>query len=220
VAIVGESGSGKTTLSRILAGLLAPQSGEVVFQGKELPSSIRSRSPELLQSIQYVFQNPYGSLNPRKSVGEILARPLAQFGMAGRGGSGAIVEKTLDEVGLSADLIDSYPQDLSGGERQRVAIARALVGQPKLLICDEVTSALDVSAQAGIVALLRRLVDDHGLAILFVTHDLALVRSMADRCAVLEKGSIVETGVSATVIDSPSHQYTRELIADTPIVSR
>lgn len=220
VAIVGESGSGKTTLSRVLAGLLEPGRGEVRFEGAALPGRARSRSPELLQSIQYVFQNPYGSLNPRKSVGEILARPVSQFGIAGRDGARPIVEAALEQVGLSRAMVESYPQDLSGGERQRVAIARALVGKPKLLICDEVTSALDVSAQAGIVSLLRELVDESGLAILFVTHDLALVRSMADRCAVLEKGSIVEAGVSAKVIDSPSHEYTRELIDDTPVVSR
>jgi peptide/nickel transport system ATP-binding protein len=218
--VVGESGSGKTTLSRILAGLLAPSSGQVLFEGKPLPSTARSRSPELLKSIQYVFQNPYGSLNPRKSVGKILSLPVAQFGIGSRGEARDIVVAALEEVGLSGDMVDSYPQELSGGERQRVAIARALVGRPKLLICDEVTSALDVSAQAGIVSLLRRLVDESGLAIIFVTHDLALVRSIADRCAVLEKGSIVETGASSLVIDSPAHRYTRELIADTPVVNR
>lgn len=218
VAIVGESGSGKTTLSRVIAGLLAPGAGRVTFLGKDLPRSTRERSPELLRSIQYVFQNPYGSLNPRKSVGEILARPISQFGIEGDPKS--LVDKALEEVGLSADMADSFPQDLSGGERQRVAIARALVGRPKLLICDEVTSALDVSAQAGIVSLLRQLVDVSGLAILFVTHDLALVRSVADRCAVLERGSMVEAGTSSTVIDAPLHDYTRELIADTPVVAR
>jgi peptide/nickel transport system ATP-binding protein len=163
-----------------------------------------------------VFQNPYGSLNPRRTIGQIVRQPLELFG----GGSGKEIDRRVDEmlerVSLTAAYADQYPDQLSGGERQRVAIARALICDPEVLICDEVTSALDVSVQAAIVELLGQLQRDLGLAMLFVTHNLPLVRSIAQRVAVMSGGRIVELGPVDRVLQDPTDEYTRRLLADTP----
>jgi peptide/nickel transport system ATP-binding protein len=168
------------------------------------------------RSIQYVFQNPYGSLNPRRTVGQIVRQPLELFG----GGSGREIDRRVDEmlerVSLTSAYARQYPDQLSGGERQRVAIARALVCNPEVLVCDEVTSALDVSVQAAIVELLGQLQRDLGLAMLFVTHNLPLVRSIAQRVAVMSMGRIVELGPVDRVLQEPTDDYTRRLLADTP----
>jgi peptide/nickel transport system ATP-binding protein len=216
LALVGESGSGKTTLARSIAGLHHDRSGLISLRGVPLADSARGRTREARQAIQYVFQNPYGSLNPRKTIGQIVRQPLGVFGTATGAEADKRVEEMLDRVSLAASYVDRYPDQLSGGERQRVAIARALVVSPAVLVCDEVTSALDVSVQAAIVELLAELQRELGLAMLFVTHNLPLVRSIAQRVAVMSAGRIVELGPVERVLQSPSDDYTQRLLADTP----
>ena len=214
LALVGESGSGKTTLARSIAGLHRQRTGDILLRGEPLATVARARPSEVRRTIQYVFQNPYGSLNPRRTIGQIVWQPLAQFGDDGDGRRR--IEETLERVSLSASYADRYPDQLSGGERQRVAIARALVCKPSVLVCDEVTSALDVSVQAAIVELLAELQRDLGLSMLFVTHNLPLVRSIAQRVAVMSEGRVVELAGVDSVLQSPSDDYTRRLLSDTP----
>jgi oligopeptide/dipeptide ABC transporter ATP-binding protein len=216
LALVGESGSGKTTLARSVAGLHSDRIGEITLNGKALAKSARDRPREQRRTIQYVFQNPYGSLNPRRTIGHIIRQPLELFGHASGAEIDRKVGEMLDRVSLSASYADRYPEQLSGGERQRVAIARALVCEPSVLVCDEVTSALDVSVQAAIVELLAALQRDLGLAMLFVTHNLPLVRSIAQRVAVMSQGHIIELGDVDQVLGSPKDEYTRRLLSDTP----
>ena len=216
VALVGESGSGKTTLARCIAGLHSDYHGEVALEGKRIPPGTRAREREMRRRMQYIFQSPYSSLNPRKTIGQIVAQPLRLFYELGRREVQSRVAAALDAVSLSPALVDRYPHELSGGERQRVAIARALTAKPSLLICDEITSALDVSVQAAIVDLLAALQREMGLGLLFVTHNLALVRTIADRVAVMSDGRIVELGTVGAVLDSPQADYTKRLLADTP----
>ncbi|MFE4622713.1 ABC transporter ATP-binding protein [Streptomyces mirabilis] len=216
IAVVGQSGSGKSTLSRCIGGLHEEWSGSLAFHGEPLPAGARRRSREMRKAVQYIFQNPYLALNPRMTVGQIIRRPLELFGLARGADATRRVHELLGQVMLSPALHDLRPERLSGGERQRVAIARALACEPELLICDEVTSALDVSVQASIVALLQELRESRGLSMLFVTHNLALVRSLATRVAVLADGRIVEEGATADVLDRPTAEYTRQLLRDTP----
>jgi peptide/nickel transport system ATP-binding protein len=216
VALVGESGSGKSTLSRCIGGLHTDWTGSIRYRGEPLPAAARDRSPAVRKAVQYVFQNPYLSLNPRRSVGDSIRRPLELFGSArGRQARRRVLE-LLDQVSLPASVYDLLPERLSGGERQRVAIARALACEPDVLICDEVTSALDVSVQASVVALLARLRDERGLAMLFVTHNLALARSIASRTVVLKDGRVVEQGPTEQVLANPTADYTAALLRDTP----
>jgi peptide/nickel transport system ATP-binding protein len=216
LAVVGESGSGKTTTARSLAGLHHDWKGSIRLGGKELETSARARSTESRRQIQYIFQNPYGSLNPRKTVGETVGQPLAVFGLAKGRDADKRIGEMLEQVSLSASYARRYPDQLSGGERQRVAIARALISSPSILICDEVTSALDVSVQAAIVELLGRLQRDLGVSMVFVTHNLPLVRSIAQKVIVLADGNIVEYGETAEILANPKQAYTRELIDNTP----
>jgi peptide/nickel transport system ATP-binding protein len=218
VALVGESGSGKSTLSRSIGGLHWEWEGEIELNGAPLARSARNRPTAQRLSIQYVFQNPYSSLHPRRTVGESVARPLR---VAGRSRSEAQtkVHEMLERVSLNAGYASRYPDQLSGGERQRVAIARALVSEPSVLICDEVTSALDVLVQATVVELLVDLQRDLGLSMLFVTHNLPLVRSLAQRVVVLNGGRVVEQGPTAEILSQPAEDYTRRLLADTPSIA-
>jgi len=216
VALVGESGSGKTTLARCIAGLHASYEGEIAFRGAPLAAGSRARTRETRRYIQYVFQSPYSSLNPRKTIEQIIGQPLRLFFDVGGSEARRRMVETLETVQLGASVLDRYPHHLSGGERQRVAIARALVAEPQLLICDEVTSALDVSVQAAIVDLLAELQRELGLGLLFVTHNLALIRTLAQEVAVMSDGRIVERGLVERVLDSPSAEYTRKLLSDTP----
>jgi len=218
VALVGESGSGKSTLSRALVGLVKPSSGSILLKGRRLAASVRDRPREDRVSLQYVFQNPYGSLNPRKSIQQILTQPLRALKSLDNSSAQREAAHALERVGLQTSILSRYPKDLSGGERQRVALAKAIACGPEVLICDEVTSALDVSAQATIVDLLRGLVDELGLALIFVTHNLSLVRSIGNRCVVLNEGRIVESGPSYEVIDHPRDPYTRSLVAANPAI--
>jgi peptide/nickel transport system ATP-binding protein len=216
VAVVGESGSGKTTLARCISGLHGNWTGEISFQGAGLAARARQRPQHVLQRIQYIFQNPYTSLNPRKTIGQIVAQPLAQFldlPFRERSERAAAV---LANVSLGGDFLARYPDQLSGGERQRVAIARALVAEPDLLICDEVTSSLDVSVQAIIVELLRRIQRERQLAMIFITHNLALVRSIAQTAVVLRDGAVVESGPVEQILEHPADPYTVRLIEDVP----
>jgi peptide/nickel transport system ATP-binding protein len=220
VALVGESGSGKSTVARAISGLLPPVAGRLLFDGRLLPGQVARRSPELCRRIQYIFQNPDASLNPRARVGEILARPLALFFRSAGAGARAAVEAALDDVQLDRSHARRFPDELSGGERQRVAIARALVARPDLLICDEILSALDVSVQAGILALLDRLRRERRVAILFIAHDLAVVQAVADRLGVLYRGVLLETGTTESVFRPPYHPYTRLLLSAIPSLER
>jgi peptide/nickel transport system ATP-binding protein len=216
LAVVGESGSGKTTTARSIAGLHRDWTGSIRLGDNELETAARSRSTETRRQIQYIFQNPYGSLNPRKTVGETVGQPLAVFGLAKGREAEDRVGEMLEQVSLSASYANRYPDQLSGGERQRVAIARGLISSPSILVCDEVTSALDVSVQAAIVELLGQLQRDLGLSMVFVTHNLPLVRSIAQKVAVLSEGSIVEYGETAQMLADPQQPYTQQLIANTP----
>jgi peptide/nickel transport system ATP-binding protein len=217
VAVVGESGSGKTTLARCIGGLHTAWEGKITFAGEHLTPGVRKRSLEQLRGVQYVFQNPYASLNPRWSIREIIERPLAHFDRdLSRPARHAAVVEVIEAVSLSREVLSCYPTELSGGERQRVAIARALVVGPSVLVCDEVTSALDVSVQATIVELLRRLQHERGLSLLFITHNLALVRSVAQRVAVVSDGNVVEAGLVEQIMVTPEHPYTVGLMDNVP----
>jgi peptide/nickel transport system ATP-binding protein len=220
VAVVGESGSGKTTLARCVAGLHSSWTGEITFQGTPLAHGARQRGKDVLRRVQYIFQNPYTSLNPRKTVGQIIDQQLEQFsGLSHRDRSARVVA-VLENVSLGPEFLSSYPDQLSGGERQRVAIARALVVEPDLLICDEVTSSLDVSVQAIIVELLRRIQQERDLAMIFITHNLALVRSIAQSTVVLRQGSVAEWGPVEQILEHPADPYTQRLMEDVPKLSQ
>jgi peptide/nickel transport system ATP-binding protein len=216
VAVVGESGSGKTTLARCICGLHSNWTGEITFQGAPLARSARQRGRDVLQRVQYIFQNPYSSLNPRKTVGQILDQQLRQFENLEFRQRSARVRQVLEDVSLGQDFLPRYPDQLSGGERQRVAIARALVVRPDLLICDEVTSSLDVSVQATIVELLRRIQRERELAMIFITHNLALVRTIAQAAVVLQAGSVAESGPVEQILTRPANPYTIRLMEDVP----
>src|SRR5215472_2834561 len=216
VAVVGESGSGKTTLARCIVGLHTNWTGEITFDGARLQAGIRGRSKDTLRRVQYIFQNPYASLNPRKTVGQIVAQPLDELLGLSFSQRSERAARALADVSLSADMLNRYPDQLSGGERQRVAIARALVVEPDLLICDEVTSALDVSVQAVIVEELRRLQRERHLAMIFITHNLALVRCIAQSAVVLCDGAVVESGPVEQILEHPENPYTIRLMADAP----
>ena len=216
VAVVGESGSGKTTLARCIVGLHSNWSGEIFFAGDPLAPGAKKRPKDILRRVQYIFQNPYTSLNPRKTVGQILTQPLEHFFKMD---SRACAERTaavLRDVSLGEDFLGRYPDQLSGGERQRVAIARALIVEPDVLVCDEVTSALDVSVQAVIVELLRQLQQEQHLSMIFITHNLALVRSIAQTAIVLCDGKVVESGTVDQILEHPTDPYTIRLIEDVP----
>ncbi|MEA3152024.1 MAG: peptide/nickel transport system ATP-binding protein ddpF, partial [Gammaproteobacteria bacterium] len=203
VGLVGESGSGKTTLARCIAGLHPEAEGQMTFRDAALPLDARHRTASMRQRVQYIFQNPYGSFNPRRSIGASLAVALGQFGGATRVEQRRKILATLDQVSLPASVVDRYPRELSGGQRQRAAIARALIVDPALLVCDEITSALDVSVQAVITELLCKLQRERGLSLLFVTHNLAVVRGIAQRIFVMQTGRLVEAGDTDDIMRRP-----------------
>jgi peptide/nickel transport system ATP-binding protein len=210
LALVGESGCGKSTLARALLGLTTVQHGNVQFGG----ALLESIAPRIIaRSLQPIFQDPYSSLNPRRTLSEIIRRPLDVHAIGAPHERRTKVLEMMEQVGLPARLEHSYPNQLSGGQRQRAAIARAIIMRPQLLICDEPTSALDVSVQAQILNLLLDLRDELGLTYLIITHDLALVKHMATRVAVMYFGEIVETGDARQIFASPRHPYTQALLA-------
>ncbi|HTF08998.1 MAG TPA: ABC transporter ATP-binding protein [Asanoa sp.] len=217
LGIAGESGSGKSTLLRSIAGLVRPSSGTVSYRGAELAPLAGERPVALRQAIQIVFQNPDATLNPRHTVYQSLERPLKLFrsDIAKRDRRDAVAAM-MKQVRLSPDLLDRFPRNLSGGQRQRVAIGRALLAEPEVLLCDEVTSALDVSVQASILELLVGLQADRELTVVFVTHDLGVLRAVADEAIILQNGAIREEGPTTKLLRAPTHSYTKELIAAVP----
>lgn len=220
VGIVGESGSGKSTLIRMLACLQRPTSGQVRFRGREVAGLPERELADLRASVQMVFQDPRSSLNPRMPVGEIITEPLRSPLLRQRGNvpldRGARLREVMDQVGLPAGSERRYPHEFSGGQRQRIAIARALAPKPEVLIADEPVSALDVSVRAHVLNLLHELVAEYQLTMLFVSHDLTVVRHVCDRVVVMQAGSVVEQGPIAQVYEHPEQPYTRELLAAVP----
>jgi peptide/nickel transport system ATP-binding protein len=218
-ALVGESGSGKTTIARCVAGLHPPAGGRILLDGVPLAGAARKRDPDQRRRVQIVFQNPYDSLNPRHRVGDAIARPARLLRGLGRAEASAEVGELLERVRLPGRLADRFPAELSGGERQRVAIARALAARPDVVVCDEVTSALDVSVQAAVLELLDELRRELGVALLFITHDLGVVATIADDVIVLERGKVCESGPVGRVLGAPEAAYTRRLLAAAPSLS-
>ena len=217
VAVVGESGSGKSTLARVVTGLLPPRQGHVEFDGKRFSLALKDRRKEELRKAQMIYQMPDVAMNPRQRVSEIVGRPLTfYFGMTGKEREDRMFA-LLKEIDLDPELADRFPGQLSGGQKQRVCIARALAADPELIICDEVTSALDQVVAAGILKLLDRLQKEKDLAYMFITHDLGVVRNIADRTVVMYQGEVVEQGTTEQIFTPPQKEaYTRKLIASTP----
>jgi oligopeptide/dipeptide ABC transporter ATP-binding protein len=217
LSVVGESGSGKTTLGNAVLGLVRPATGTIRFAGEDITHAGTRRRRELTRDIQVVFQHPHASLNPVRTIGQTLEEPLLAHGGPSRAERRAAVTAALERVRLDGDAAAHHPSRFSGGQLQRVAIARALMLSPRLLICDEAVSALDLSIQAQILNLLRDLQDDLGLSYLFISHDLAVVRHVSRRVAVLYRGRLMETGTVTEVCEHPRHPYTRTLLAAVPI---
>jgi oligopeptide transport system ATP-binding protein len=217
LGLVGESGSGKSTTGYCVLQLMKPTSGSVRFMGEELTELRGEGLRKMRREMQIVFQDPYSSLDPRMTVGDIVAEPLQVHGIGSRRDRRARVRTLLDVVGFNPNYTNRYPHEFSGGQRQRIGIARALALNPRLIVCDEPVSALDVSIQAQILNLLKDLQRDFGLTYLFIAHDLAVVRSMSDRIAVMNRGMIVESGAAEQVYNSPRDEYTKALIAAVPV---
>ena len=217
LALVGESGSGKTTIGNAVLGLAPISAGTIRLDGAEITTASVEQRRRLAADLQVVFQNPYGSLNPSLTIGRTLTEPLQVTRRLDARESRRRIDTLLEQVGLPADAADRYPADFSGGQRQRIAIARAISVQPRVIVCDEPTSALDVSTQKVVLELLAGLQQESGVAYLFITHDLAVVRHFADRVAVLDHGRIVETGTAADVCEHPRHPYTQRLVAAAPV---
>jgi peptide/nickel transport system ATP-binding protein len=214
LGLVGESGSGKTTLGRSILRLVEPTAGRVLLGGEDITELSQAALRPLRRRMQIVFQNPYASLNPRRSVGAIVAQPLAVHAIPGD--HGRMVGELLDRVGLPRDAAGRYPHEFSGGQRQRVAIARALALRPDLVVADEITSGLDVTVKLRVLALLRELQAEFRVAYLFISHDLAVVRQVADRVAVMYLGQIVEEAPTEALFERPLHPYTKVLRASVP----
>ncbi|GAA4192551.1 ATP-binding cassette domain-containing protein [Microbacterium oryzae] len=216
VALVGESGSGKSTLARCIARLETPDDGVMEVLGEDVLRTQRRRASKAYRSdVQMVFQDPFGSLNPTQRVEHVLARSLHLHGKARKDLRAQLVE-LVESVGLPAEVLSSFPHEMSGGQRQRIAIARVLAVEPKVILADEPTSMLDVSVRIGVLNLLSKLRDERGIAILYVTHDLASARYLADRILVMHRGTLVEGGESLALLDSPQHPYTRMLVGAVP----
>ncbi|MDR7113701.1 peptide/nickel transport system ATP-binding protein [Microbacterium trichothecenolyticum] len=216
VGLVGESGSGKTTIGRAVLGLVKASGGSIRFHSEDITDASPARRRQLAKQIQVIFQDPYSSLNPALSVGDILSEPLIVQGATPRDARKRVVE-LLDRVGLPGDAAQRLPREFSGGQRQRVAIARALAPEPELIVCDEAVSALDLSTQAIVLDLLQDIQRTTGVALLFISHDLAVVRHVSNRVAVIYKGNIVESGSAAEVTSRPQHPYTRRLLFASPV---
>ncbi|MDT0185152.1 ABC transporter ATP-binding protein [Microbacterium sp. ARD31] len=223
VALVGESGSGKSTLARCLARLEQPTGGTFAFEGRDmLRAEPRGASRRYRSAVQMIFQDPFGSLNPAHRVGHFLKRPLTVHGVVGRGRDAMEEAKRrlMAKVDLPAELLERYPHELSGGQRQRIAIARALAVGPRLMLADEPTSMLDVSVRIGVLNLMRTLCEEQGISMLYITHDLASARYLADRIVVMYAGEFVEGGEALQLLANPAHPYTRLLISAVPDPTR
>jgi oligopeptide transport system ATP-binding protein len=217
LGLVGESGSGKSTTGYCVLQLLRATSGSVRFQGEELTKLKREPLRAMRREMQIVFQDPYASLNPRMTIGDIVSEPLTVHGLGTRSRRRRTVEELLEVVGFNPDFINRYPHEFSGGQRQRIGIARALALNPRLIICDEPVSALDVSIQAQILNLLKDLQREFFLSYLFIAHDLAVVKGMSDRIAVMNLGQLVEIGPADDVYERPKEEYTKALLAAVPV---
>ncbi len=217
LGLVGESGSGKSTTGYCVLQLLKPTSGSIKFLGKELTEMGREDLRRMRREMQIVFQDPYSSLDPRMTVGGIVGEPLVVHGIGTRRARTTRVRELLDVVGFNPEFTNRYPHEFSGGQRQRIGIARALALSPKLIVCDEPVSALDVSIQAQILNLLKDLQQEFGLTYLFVAHDLAVVRGMSDRIAVMNRGKLVELGPAEEVYSEPKDAYTQALLSAVPV---
>jgi peptide/nickel transport system ATP-binding protein len=216
VSIVGESGSGKSTTARVVTGLLPPLTGRVSFNGEDLPAKLKNRTKDQLRRIQMIYQMADTAMNPRQSVGEIIGRPLEFYhGLSGAANEKRVIE-LLEQIDLSEAFFDRRPSELSGGQKQRVCIARALAADPEVIICDEVTSALDQIVQEGILQLLMRLQAENGISYLFITHDIATVAAISDEIVVMNKGKVVEQGSKDQVMSPPYPDYTKLLLSSVP----
>ena len=217
MGLVGESGSGKSTTGYCVLELLKPTSGSVRFDGEELTTMPRNELRRMRREMQIVFQDPYSSLNPRMTIGDIVGEPLLVHKIGDRKRRRRTVEELLEVVGFNPDFVNRYPHEFSGGQRQRIGVARALALNPRLIVCDEPVSALDVSIQAQILNLLKDLQQAFGLTYLFIAHDLAVVREMSDQIAVMNRGKIVEAGTADQVYTNPRDDYTKALLAAVPV---
>jgi oligopeptide transport system ATP-binding protein len=217
LGLVGESGCGKSTLGRLILRLEEPTAGEVSFEGSRLTGQSKRELLGLRREMQVVFQDPYSSLNPRQTIGTIIGKPFQIHKMGSKGRMIERVHELLDQVGIPSDCVGRYPHEFSGGQRQRIGIARALILNPKLIVCDEPVSALDVSVQAQIINLLQDLQKRHALTYLFIAHDLSVVEHISDRVAVMYLGRIVEIADSDALYGHPKHPYTKALISACPI---
>ena len=217
LGLVGESGSGKSAVGRIILGQMTATDGSVIFDGEDITRAAGRRRRQLGRDIQVVFQDPFGSLNPARTIGQTLAEPLLATGERRSHEIRERISCVLAQVGLPADMAVRYPDQFSGGQRQRIAIARAVIGRPRLIVCDEPVSALDLSVQAQVLNLLAELQRSMQLSLLFISHDLAVVRHVSQRIAVLHQGAIVEQGDAAAVVEHPRHPYTRALLEAAPV---
>lgn len=218
-ALAGESGCGKSTLSKAITKLVKPKSGDILFEGKSILKHTKEEARQYPHNVQMVFQNPYSSLNPKMKIGEILREPLDINTKFSKNRKSAIIKNVLDDVGLAQSALDLYPHEFSGGQRQRIAIARALILNPKLLIADEPVSALDASIQAQIINLLKELKESRELTILFISHDLNVIRYLADRVGIMYFGKLIEENYTTNIFNFPKEDYTKILLSSAPTLA-